>query len=135
MTFTQSGLRQMGCENPGLFYVHGPACVRDCMVTLWVLFILSLALSSKPPPPLQQPHVHKRARHVLSAVRRWGYCWLGDHYKGHKRAIYRSPSEWSQHARSSHPAAPLRAGSPAKSPGSEASTERAGLRTKLRTIG
>lgn len=35
---------------------------------------------------------------LLSAVRRTGDCCLGDHYRGHKRAIYRTTSEWSQHS-------------------------------------
>lgn len=44
----------------------------------------------------EHPHVDSQEQ-VLSAVRRSGDCRLGDHYKGHKRAIYRTASEWSQH--------------------------------------
>lgn len=52
-----------------------------------------------------------------SAVRRTGDCCLGDHYRGHKRAIYRTTSEWSQHSYPPPARAGLhRAGSPMRSP-------------------
>lgn len=41
---------------------------------------------------------------LLSAVRRTGDCCLGDHYRGHKRTIYRTTGEWSPHSSlSPHP--------------------------------
>lgn len=109
-----------GVWKAGLLCTWASMCVWLCG-QIMCAFILSIVPSSKPP---KHPRVHNRARHVLSAVRRWRYCWLGDHYKGHKRAIYRSASEWSQHGRSSHPAALLCAGSLTKNRESEASMER-----------
>ena len=70
------------------------------------------------------PHVGCQKRQVLSAVRRSGDGRLGDHYKGHKRAIYRTASEWSQHG-------PRRK---AQNGESEASGDRDDLNMKVRDV-
>lgn len=49
-------------------------------------------------PKRSNPHPHPQPSSLLSAVRRTGDCCLGDHYRGHKRAIYRTSGEWSQHS-------------------------------------
>lgn len=109
----------MGCEKPAPFMYMG---LHLC-VTVWshnvllcsLLHFLLLPPTAPPPaPPCSQPSTAC----ICSAT--VGYCWLGDHYKGHKRAIYRSAGEWSQHGRSSHPAAVRRNGSPTQSGESEA---------------
>jgi len=104
----------MGCEKACIFMnVNIAACVR-----LWVCGRVhghAMCASQSPTTSCnhpEPPHVGCQKWQVLSAVRRSGDCRLGDHYEGHKRAIYRTASEWSQHG--AHPPALHRAGSPMK---------------------
>lgn len=73
------------------------ACSRDvCFpVSHYTSFNHTEHTSPFPPPPTPPPCWLPEA--AGSAVQRSGDCRLGDHYKGHKRAIYRTASEWSQH--------------------------------------
>lgn len=83
----------MGCEKACIFMnVNICMCVPVCSHT--VCAFQSPATSSS---HLEHPHVDCQKQRFLSAVRRNRDCWLGDHYEGHKRAIYRTASEWSHH--------------------------------------
>lgn len=95
----------MGHEKACIFRntnITANVCLYVCMserTVLWCVFS-SLPVQHPNSPRYATPSLHFscQKRQVLSAVRRSGDCWLGNHYKGHKRAIYRTTSEWSQHS-------------------------------------
>lgn len=88
----------MGCEKLACIFMNENIATWVCLCVRAyghaVCFSQSPTTSSNHPEP---PHVGCQKWQVLSAVRQSGDCRLGDHYKGHKRAIYRTASEWSQH--------------------------------------
>lgn len=106
----------MGCEEAYIFMnanIASCLCAGDeCTAPRCVFSTLLLPPATKQSPPANTFRLQKRR--VLSAVRRSEDCRLGDHYKGHKRAIYRTTGEWSQH--SLRPPGLSRAGSPTKRP-------------------
>lgn len=106
----------MGCEEAYIFMnanIASCLCAGDeCTVLRCVFSTLLLPPATKQSPPANTFRLQKRR--VLSAVRRSEDCRLGDHYKGHKRAIYRTTGEWSQH--SLRPPGLSCAGSPTKRP-------------------
>lgn len=87
----------MGCEKPCIFMtVNIGRLYSICLVCLCkCVCVFQSPTNSSHHAELSCVSCQKLQ--VLSAVRRSGDGRLGDHYKGHKRAIYRTASEWSQH--------------------------------------